>query len=303
MRSWPFPFSPRDAGIYPFATGQIWGARASYIVKSSYFPFRKHIYRSGIGRKPYSLVKQTPAECSSAIILTAAYYNETGDAAFIMENADLFSKWADYLVSLGIYFEQISADDFLGIPGKNVNLAIKCVTAVALWARLLEKIRPGDGRKYSEYASAAAKELERVSDAGQHTTLAIDERKSWSLKYNLYFAALFCPGLFSESLVKKEAAFYRKKLNKYGVPLDSRTENCKSDRLMFAAALDGGINNEAFSSALAKMLSDADDRVPFTDYFNSVTGEMNAFFARGVQGAVWAEEYARKVREKGGYLF
>lgn len=297
MQVWRYDFAPHDVGVYPFVMGQVYGAHKNYVVKSRFDISKKYLFHY-TRRNLYKPEKQMPIEeCGNMLILSAAYFNESGDFKFLRENADLLSKWADYLVAKGILLEnQLSTDDFGGPLSNNVNLAIKSVIAIALWSKMLEQIQPGEGKNYLETARRLAKDLELRADTGDHTALTIEDRESWSLKYNLVWDKLFKLNLFSKELYEKEIAFYKKRLNKYGVPLDSRKTYTKSDWLIWAASLDETAESvKLFSKALADMLKDSLTPVPFGDWYDTINGEAIQFRHRSVQGALWMPLYMNHI--------
>jgi hypothetical protein len=298
MHVWRFHFAPHDVGIYPFVMGQVYGVPPSYVLKNRFNYTKRYIFNY-YNRQLYKPEFQMPVEeCGNMLIMSAAYFNESGDFRFIRENADLLSKWADYLVKQGIELEnQLSTDDFGGHLSHNVNLAIKSIIAVALWGKLLEIIQPGGGKIYADTAKSYAKELELRTDVGDHTTLVIEDRESWSLKYNLVWDKIFRLNLFSEGLYQRETAFYKKRLNKFGVPLDSRKSYTKSDWLIWVSLLDETKDAlRLYSEAIAGMLKETPSAVPFTDWYDTISGECMGFRHRSVQGALWLPLYAEHVR-------
>ena len=128
--AWPFDFAPHDAGCYPLLNGQV--------------------YSNGTDPK-----NQMPVEeCGNMLICAyaAAYY--TGNSAFAMSHLDLLTKWADYLVGIGVNPDnQLCTDDFAGHLAHNCNLSLKAICALACFARLLAM----DGRDGSAYEAAACK--------------------------------------------------------------------------------------------------------------------------------------------------
>lgn len=298
MHVWRYPFAPHDVGVYPFVMGQVYGAPSAYVLKNRFNYTKKYIFNY-YTRHLYRAESQMPVEeCGNMIIMSAAYFNESGDFKFIRENADLLSKWADYLVKQGIELDnQLSTDDFGGHLPHNVNLAVKSIIAIALWGKLLENIQPGGGKLYTDTAKAYAKELELRSDVGDHTTLVIEDRESWSLKYNLVWDKIFKLGLFSPGLYQRETAYYKKRLNKYGVPLDSRKTYTKSDWLIWASLLDDtGEALGLYARALVEMLKETPSAVPFTDWYDTISGECVGFRHRSVQGALWLPLYSEHVK-------
>ncbi|MDR0751328.1 MAG: DUF4965 domain-containing protein [Christensenellaceae bacterium] len=307
MKSWPFDFAPHDIGRYPFATGQRYGIRNQlHNIGSVYLaPIRRHVYRLSNRSRIYSLKAQMPTEeCGNMIILSAAYFNESGDENFIRLNVDLLQKWVDYIISYGIFPQaQLCTDDFAGTLGKNVNLTIKSIIAIGAWGLLLNKLNKDSGTIYLEKARSLAAELEHLSDVGTHTSLTLNERESWSLKYNLIWDKIFKLSLFSDSLFEKECAFYIKKSAPYGIPLDSRDTYTKTDWMMWVASLTNDQTLlKTISSAIVKMLNEAKDRVPFTDWYDTITGVNKGFCHRPTQGGLWMPEYLNYSNSRKGFL-
>lgn len=293
MPVWRYNFAPHDVGVYPFVMGQVYGAHKKYVVKYRFNIFKKYVFKY-YHRDVYKLKDQMPVEeCGNMLIMSAAYFNASGDFKFLRENADLLSKWADYLVESGVVLQnQLSTDDFGGTLQKNVNLAIKGIIGIALWGRMLEQILPGEGKDYIATAQRFAKDLELLADTGDHTTLVIDDRESWSLKYNLVWDKIFKLNLFSSGLYQREVAYYKKRLNKYGVPLDSRKTYTKSDWLIWASCLDDGKDcTKQFAKAVADMLKDSTTPVQFGDWYDTISADAIQFRHRSVQGALWLPLY------------
>jgi hypothetical protein len=86
-------------------------------------------------------------------------------------------------------------------------------------------------------------------------------------------------------------ALYRHKLNRYGLPLDSRAAYTKLDWLVWSACLTG--RQEDFDILLAPVatwLDDAPERVPLSDWYETDTGKQphqHGFFWRSVVGGVF----------------
>ncbi len=297
MRSWHYDFAPHDAGIYPFACGQVYGANPVYVIKHSHLIRRtKFICMQHKAQKIHDLAKQMPTEeCGNMILMSCAYYQETNDIKFIQKNSDLLSIWADYLVKAGIVLgAELCTDDFNGITEKNVNLAIKSVVAIAAWGKMLNALQESEGDAYIKKAREYAKDLERIANNGDHLTATIDDRNSWSIKYNLVFDKLLHTNLFTKQTLDNEVALYKTKVSKYGLPLDSASSRCKSDWAMWAGTLDdSGELALQISKSLCNMLAETESRVPFSDRFDTHTAiaETKIFRHRSVQGAMFLPLY------------
>jgi len=99
---------------------------------------------------------------------------------------------------------------------------------------------------------------------------------------------LFKLGFMDEKFYEREHEWYLKSTNKYGLPLDSRSDYTKSDWIMWASAMaETKEGVEAFAKPLVKYLKETPTRVAFSDWYDTVTGRYVHFIARSVQGGVF----------------
>ena len=91
--------------------------------------------------------------------------------------------------------------------------------------------------------------------------------------------------LFSQELLEREVDCYLTKMKKYGVPLDNRKEYTKSDWLIWCACLTNDEKRSTlFVESLQLFLKTSPERLPFTDWFETESGEYHGFRARTTQG-------------------
>lgn len=91
--------------------------------------------------------------------------------------------------------------------------------------------------------------------------------------------------MFPQSLLEREVDYYLGKCNAFGTPLDNRKGYTKSDWLLWTAALTDDMDKKKkLIGAVAAFLRRSPDRVPFSDWFESESGEFHHFRARSVQG-------------------
>ena len=96
-------------------------------------------------------------------------------------------------------------------------------------------------------------------------------------------------GLLPREFYDAELASYLPRINRYGLPLDSRADYTKSDWICWVAAMaDDPATRTALLAPVARMLRESDSRVPFSDWYDTKTGRYMAFIARSVQGGVLA---------------
>lgn len=257
---WKYDFAPHDVGVYPLANGQVYGMELDNW--------------------------QMPIEESGNMILCLAAvskYTNKVHSLYIQEK-ELIKKWADYLVNNGYDpGNQLCTDDFAGHLNHNCNLSLKAIVAIGAYSLL-----SGD-KSYYEIAKQYAQKWEKdaKNDAGA-TRLAFDKPDSWSLKYNMVWDNLLGLNLFSDEVKQNEIKLYRSKMNRYGVPLDSRKDYTKLDWLMWTTCLcdDKEYFNEV-TGCVNNMICETTDRVPLTDWYYTSTAIHEIFCNRSVVGGVF----------------
>jgi len=285
---WTFDFAPHDAGRYPHVTGQVYGLNSEGMKDGETYP---HFYTYPANSNVYNLRYQMPVEeCGNMLIMMAAVAKVEGNADFSRPHKDLAEKWARYLIEFGADpGEQLCTDDFAGHLASNCNLSAKAIMGIASYATLLEMWGdPGKAARYREQAATFAEEWKRNAARGDHTALVFNREEGWSLKYNLVWDRLFKFDLFDDSFYKSEIQWYVKKQNKYGVPLDSRRDYTKSDWILWTAAFTKDkAEREALITPVSAFLRDSSDRVPFSDWYDTVDARHYYFQNRTVQGGLF----------------
>jgi hypothetical protein len=256
---WQFPFAPHDCGTYPLCNGQKYGKDPE---------------------------RQMPIEeCGNAILTLAAALKADGDRSLIEENRDLLTLWADYLVENGYNPEnQLCTDDFAGHLAHNCNLSVKAIVALGAFAQMF------DAPKYAEIAKdmAARWKVDAKRACGKGWRLTFDCDDTWSMKYNMVWDRLLGLNLFGEAVALEEIALYTEKLNAYGVPLDSRADYTKIDWLAWTTVMaDCPDYTTAVYRSIDRMMKDTLDRVPLTDWYDTVTARQSGFQARSVLGGIY----------------
>lgn len=280
--AWQYDFAPHDIGTYPIANGQVYGCFKKYSSRKG----KAGIYKQN--KNVFRYDSQMPVEeCGNMLIMAYAHYVYSKDKSVIEKNFDLLEGWAKYLVNASIELEnQLCTDDFAGHSEKNVNLAIKEIMGIAAFSKICGVL--GVENSYFETAAQYAAQLSSFVLPDGTLPFALDEKNTWSLKYNLVWDKLFSFNLFSEELYRAESSKYKQKLDTYGVPLDYRKKFTKTDWMMWAAALDE--NNDSvnlYSKAILKYLADTGDDICFSDWIDTDVPKSEGFNHRTVQGGLW----------------
>jgi hypothetical protein len=268
---WPFAFAAHDLGTYPIANGQT--------------------YRGFDKDKTLDIIDtQMPVEeCGNMLILVGALTSAEGNADYASKHWKLLTQWADYLVEVGYDTgEQLCTDDFSGVLGHNVNLSGKAALGLACYAMMAERLGETEVvARYRREAESFAREIV-AARSGDGTRLAFDQEDSWSIKYNLVWDRLLGLGLFPEDEMRRELAFYRTKLDLYGLPLDNRGTITKPEWMLWAASL--ADDRALFEDLVERIVRYADEtasRVPMSDLYLTDSGRKIGFQARSVVGGFW----------------
>ncbi len=289
MPVWKYDFAPHDAGTYPACCGQVYGLNPEKktLWKNEFAQTHFPIYGLPASFDAYDIKYQMPVEeCANLLVMWLACYRADGDIAFFAENRELADSWVEYLVKFGLKPEnQLCTDDFAGHLKNNLNLAIKAAVGIAAYAELSEAAGT-PARKYRQTAEEFAREITKFGEKFKHLPLTWDsDDGTFSLKYNFAFDKIFRLGLFEQSVLEREVDCYLQRANEYGVPLDTRESYSKTDWICWAAALtDDKEKQKKLIAAIDKFLKESKDRVPFGDWYNTITAAQIAFRARSVQG-------------------
>ena len=192
-------------------------------------------------------------------------------------------KWADYLVEFGYDPEnQLCTDDFAGHLAHNCNLSVKAIVALGAYSRL-----SGD-KCYMEKAKEMADRWMVDAKSETSSRLVFDKEDGWSMKYNMVWDRIFGLGLFSKEVYENEIKEYTARMNKYGVPLDSRSTYTKLDWMAWTTVLTDDVKyRDEVDASIRRMIEDTPDRVPITDWYFTDTSLQRGFQNRSVLGGFY----------------
>lgn len=258
---WKFPNAPHDLGTYPIARGRDDGGEGMPVEESG-----------------------------NMLLLCDAVAQADGKPDFVTPWWPKLTQWANYLRQYGLDpEEQLCTDDFMGHLAHNANLSIKAILGLAAYGDLC-RMR-GDtlnATAFQQLARADAAHWMRAAADGDHYRLAFDKTNSWSQKYNLVWDRILGLNIFPPAVAAAEVAFYKTRLQPYGLPLDSRTMLTKSDWTVWSASLATDEPDfEALVSPIYDYLNKTTARSPFVDSYLTDDIHSDGMHARPVIGGVF----------------
>jgi hypothetical protein len=264
---WTWDSAPHDLGTYPQATGQVYG---------------------DIRREAPMPVE----ECGNLLILHAALARATGDAEFSKKYWPTLTKWVNYLKEKGLDPEnQLCTDDFAGHIARNANLSAKAIMGIASYAMLADMLgKKDEAEQHMKIARDYAHKWMELADDGDHYKLVFGEKGNgtWSQKYNFVWDKLLGFNILPPDVEAKEFACYRTKMNRYGLPLDSRKAYTKLDWELWTATWASRHDDfQMIVDACAKWASETPTRVPLSDWYETDSGKQSGFQARSVVGGLF----------------
>lgn len=255
---WKFPNAPHDLGTYPNAHGTDDGGEGMPVEESG-----------------------------NMLILCDAVAQAEGNGDFVTPWWPQLTQWAKYLEKYGLDpEEQLCTDDFMGHLAHNANLSVKAILGLAAYGDLC-KMRgdSANAERYAQLAKTDAANWVQVAADGDHFRLAFDKPGTWSQKYNLVWDRILGLNVFPPSVAQMEVAHYKKVMQRYGVPLDSRTHLTKTDWLIWSATLaDNQGDFEAIISPAYDYLNQTTTRDPVADSYETDKVGSGGMHARPVVG-------------------
>jgi hypothetical protein len=236
-------------------------------------------------------------ESANMLIMTTAYLARVSSSqrsTFATAHYSILKQWADYLVATALDPNlQNQTDDFTGFIAHSVNLALKGIVGIGAMSQI--STAAGHAAESATYLATARSYIsqwqQKATDtAGNHLKLAYDQNGTWSLKYNGYADRVLRLGLVPASVASAEAVWYLSRAATEGVPLDIRHTYTKADWEMWTAAWlkDHSEIRDLLVAGLYAFANTTAQRVPMTDWYDTVTNRQIGFQARPVVGGFFA---------------
>jgi hypothetical protein len=273
---WQWPNAPHDMGTWPQANAQVYGGT------------------QGDGGMPVE-------ETGNMLLLVAAVARVDGNADFASKYWPVLTRWAKYLETKGFDPEnQLCTDDFAGHLAHNANLSVKSICALGAYGKLATlRGDKATGDRYLKLARRFALDWVKAADDGDHFRLAFDQPRTWSSKYNMVWDRILDLNLFPPEAVVKEMAFYRKNLDKYGLPLDNRKHGGPDNRQAFWSKTDWAFwtacltnkqeDFDAITAPIYCFMNDAQRRVGLTDLYFTDRPDSAVMHSRPVIGGIFVK--------------
>ncbi|EIW82090.1 DUF1793-domain-containing protein [Coniophora puteana RWD-64-598 SS2] len=244
-------------------------------------------YPNATGHNDGNDEKMPLEECGNMLIMTLSYTQKANDQSLISSYTQLLEQWTGYLVQEALIpANQISTDDFAGSLANQTNLAIKGTVGIQAMSVIEGMLgNTAQQQNYSSIATSYAPQILQFATANGHLELNYNNATSWGLSYNLYADKLLGTNVFNQSVYEMQTAWYKTVVNQYGVPLDTRHTYTKSDWQMWTAAFmtDDSVRDSFIDSVYA-FIGDGENNMPFSDWYDTLTGVSDGFRARPVVG-------------------
>lgn len=245
---------------------------------------------------------------------------------WVSRSYTLWKRWNGYLVRESLIpANQLCTDDFAGWLANQTNLALKGIVGIRAMADLAALV--GNDQEAKEYKRIAEDYIDKwqgygISRDGTHAKLSYTWQGSWTTIYNLYADALLCfhvpekkstlgnsrfwsqgqdpldgdSGHSSRStfipdrIYQIQSDWYYNVVQQYGLPLDQRSLQTKSDWEFFAAAVTSKDTRSTILTNVARWVNETVTALPFTDLYDTETSDYPGvqFKARPVVGGHFA---------------
>jgi hypothetical protein len=133
-----------------------------------------------------------------------------------------------------------------------------------------------------------------VDESGNNHNLSLksagaDPQDAWSLKYNAFPDKILGLNIVPANILLEEANYYKSKVTPFGIALDIRHSYTKGDwELWTAASTDDAQLRQDLIDGVYNFANTSNARVPFSDWYDTISGQQTGFQARPVIGGLFA---------------
>lgn len=216
-------------------------------------------------------------ECGNMIFMALAYSRFTNNVKYLEAHYKILRQWTGYLIQFGLVpatqgallptteLTTVSTDDFAGPLANQTNLALKAILGIRAMGDIAELTHNyKDAKEFHDTSYKYMSQWEKYAfeKNATHAKLAYQLPNSWGSLYNAYADDLLDLGLFPERIHAMQDAWYLKRTEKYGLPLDSRHMYTKSDWEMFIAAISKSQTRNLLIDRLATWINETSTGSP-----------------------------------------
>ncbi|OMP82317.1 hypothetical protein BK809_0006627 [Diplodia seriata] len=215
-------------------------------------------------------------QCGNLQVLALAYQKATGDTSYTEQYADLFKKYADYLVDNGLYpVNQLSANDGIGAFTNMTNLGVKAAVGLAAYGELTSQSNYTDlGRSFADQiygtntnGDGLGTEISDSTNASFFTLTYQDP--TYFMVFNNYPDRLFNLSVFPDESYTALSDFYPTVRQPAGVALEGAIQWAKTDWQIWVAAVSEADTQTMFVDDLYAYIANGKNTAPFADRYFS----------------------------------
>ena len=245
---WKFPFAPHDVGTYPQANGQVYGGGESSTNEADMMPVE---------------------ESANMILLCAAIAKMEGHAGFSAPWWPQLTRWEAYLEKYGEDPEnQLCTDDFMGHLAHNANLSVKAILAIAAYGELCRMRGDERRREVQEPREGICPALDKSRRRRRPLPHRVRQAEYLEPEIQSRLGQAAGSGCVPRRGGEERSRLLQDQLQRYGLPLDSRTRLTKTDWCLWSATLaDARADFDAIVSPIHDYLNETTARLPFVDSY------------------------------------
>lgn len=263
---WPYDYTPRNLGLYPFATGQ------------------------GFGTTMLDGIPEPVEDIGNMLIMLTALAKWQGNAKFAESWWTTVSKWTAYLIANGLDSENtLSAREF-GLHSCHADQVLQAIIGIGGYARLCELAgKREEAAKHRTIARDFASKWTEMAKEDGRAREFYHPPMWWGLKHNLIWDRVLGLNLIPESVGDQEIEWMLKvQSDPYGPPINTGTESGLIDWSLWGIA--SARDRKDFESLLKPIFRYAHEtptRAPLAEWFDTAKGTQRGDKASPAVGGIF----------------